>query len=63
MTVVSTDGASALTRNVAANVAQGIQMASDLTGVDLVSLFTSLSKRTGGAEENGKRRSAIVEGG
>lgn len=45
MTVISTDGASALTKNVTANVAQGMQMASDLTGVDLTALFASFAKR------------------
>jgi flotillin len=45
MTVVSTDGASALTRNVTTNVAQGIQLASDLTGVDLTALFASFANR------------------
>jgi len=44
MTVLSTDGASSLTRNVAANVAQGLEMASSLTGVDLTALFGRLAK-------------------
>jgi flotillin len=47
MTILSTDGAGALTQNVAANVAQGIQIASDLTGVDLMQLFTSMASRAG----------------
>lgn len=35
MTVISTDGAAQLPRQVAGNVAQGMQMLSDLTGVDI----------------------------
>jgi flotillin len=46
LTVLSTDGASSLTRSVAANVAQGLQLGSDLTGVDLAAL---LAKLGGGA--------------
>jgi flotillin len=42
LTVISTDGASALTRNVAANVAQGLQLGTDLTGVDLSTLLAKL---------------------
>jgi flotillin len=47
MTVISTDGASSLTRTVAANVAQGIQMGSDLTGVDLAGLLARLGGAAG----------------
>lgn len=46
MTVLSTDGASAVTRSVAANVAQGLQLGSDLTGVDLAGLLARLSGNT-----------------
>ena len=35
LTVISTDGASAITKSVAANVAQGLQLGTDLTGIDL----------------------------
>ena len=42
MTVISTDGASAVTRSVAANVAQGLQLGTDLTGIDLPALLTKL---------------------
>ena len=35
MTVISTDGASDLTKSVASNVTQGMQLASDLLGIDL----------------------------
>jgi flotillin len=42
LTVISTDGASSLTRSVAANVAQGLQLGTDLTGVDLAALLAKL---------------------
>lgn len=45
MTVISTDGASSLTRTVASNVAQGLQLGSDLTGVDLAGLLSQLGQR------------------
>jgi flotillin len=52
MTVISTDGASSLSRSVASNVAQGLQLGSDLTGVDLKALLGRLGSVTGddGAE-------------
>jgi flotillin len=43
MTVISTDGASALTRSVASNVSQALQVSSDLTGIDLSSLLSRLA--------------------
>jgi flotillin len=49
MTVISTDGASSLTRTVAANVAQGLQMGTDLTGVDLAGLLARLGGGATGA--------------
>src|SRR4051794_11860745 len=42
MTVISADGASALTRSVAANVAQCLQVGTDPTGVDLPKLLGRL---------------------
>ncbi len=45
LTVISTDGASAITKAVSSNVAQGMQLASDLTGVDLLELFGQLANR------------------
>jgi flotillin len=39
LTVISTDGASDMTKRVASNVTQGVQLASDLLGVDLAGLF------------------------
>lgn len=48
LTVISTDGASALSKSVANNVAQGLQLGSDLTGVDLAGLLSRLGERTPG---------------
>lgn len=48
LTVISTDGASSLSKSVAANVAQGLQLGSDLTGVDLAALLSRLGERTKG---------------
>ncbi|GIF72574.1 flotillin family protein [Asanoa siamensis] len=52
MTVISTDGASSLARSVAGNVAQGLQLGTDLTGVDLPSLLA----RLGNVVENGEAK-------
>ncbi len=49
VTVISTDGASQLTKNVASNVTQGMQLASDLVGVDLAALFQRLATQRAGA--------------
>lgn len=46
MTIISTDGASDLTRTVSTNVAQGIQLSSDVLGVDLAAMFAQLASRT-----------------
>jgi len=48
LTVISTDGASSITRSVASNVAQGIQLGSDLTGVDLAALVSRLGDLAAG---------------
>jgi flotillin len=48
MTVISTDGATSLTRSVAANVAQGLQLGSDLTGVDVTGLLARLGATASG---------------
>ena len=45
LTVISTDGASQLTKSVSTNVAQGLQLTSDLTGVDLATLLSELAGR------------------
>jgi flotillin len=55
LTVISTDGASSLTRSVANNVAQGLQLGSDLTGVDLSKLLARLG---GAATIDGDGREA-----
>ena len=46
LTVISTDGASSLTRSVAGNVAQGLQIGTDLTGIDLAGLLSKLGAAT-----------------
>ncbi|WP_422772507.1 flotillin family protein [Plantactinospora sp. WMMC1484] len=51
ITVISTDGASSLTKSVAANVAQGLQLGSDLTGVDLTGLLARLGAARGGDDQ------------
>ncbi|NUK74102.1 flotillin family protein [Streptomyces lunaelactis] len=45
MTVISTDGASQLSRTVADNVAQGVELLSSTTGVDLADLLKSITQR------------------
>lgn len=47
MTVISTDGASQITKNAAANVTQGLELASDLLGVDLAAMFQGLASNVG----------------
>ena len=42
ISIVSTDGASGLTRSVAANVAQGLELSGSLTGVDIKALLNRL---------------------
>ena len=59
LTVISTDGASSLTKNVASNVEQGLQIGSDLTGVDLRGLLERLASR--GADQVGSASS--IDGG
>jgi flotillin len=49
LTVISTDGASSLTKSVASNVAQGLQLGTDLTGIDLAQLLARLSGAAGGS--------------
>ena len=45
MTVISTDGASSLTKQVTSGVAQGLQLGTDLTGVDLAGLLAKIGHR------------------
>jgi len=47
LTILSADGAAALPRSVAGTVAQGLQLGSDLTGVDLQDLFRRLAGPAG----------------
>ncbi|WP_055537430.1 SPFH domain-containing protein, partial [Streptomyces neyagawaensis] len=62
MTVISTDGASQLSRTVADNVAQGLELLGSTTGVDLAELLKGITGRVGAArpaptasaEANGK---------
>ncbi len=49
MTVISADGANALTRSVASNVAQGLQLSGDLTGIDVTALLRRLAGAAGTA--------------
>lgn len=59
MTVISTDGASELTRNVASNVEQGLAIATNLTGVDLRALFQQLA--SGASEGQGTKERPPTE--
>lgn len=61
LTVISTDGASAITKSVANNVAQGMQLGTDLTGVDLTALVNKLGGMVTG--ENGAEPAKAVEAG
>ena len=59
MTVISTDGASQLSRTVADNVAQGVELLSSTTGVDIVELLKGITAGRAGkpavpAEANGE---------
>ncbi|MEU9191607.1 flotillin family protein [Streptomyces hundungensis] len=47
MTVISTDGASQLSRTVADNVAQGVELLHSTTGVDLAELLKNITGRGG----------------
>lgn len=47
LTVISTDGASQLARTVTDNVAQGVELLSSTTGVDVAQLLQNLKNRTG----------------
>jgi flotillin len=58
LTVISTDGATSLTKSVAGNVAQGLQIGTDLTGIDL----TGLLARLGGAKVNGEHPAVTAKG-
>ncbi|MEU9058050.1 SPFH domain-containing protein [Streptomyces sp. NPDC048430] len=49
LTVISTDGASQLSRTVTDNVAQGLELLNSTTGVDLAALLRNLQGKAGGA--------------
>ncbi len=53
LTVIDTQGASGLTRNVASNLEQGLQIGSDLTGLDLRSVLGGRG-RGGGPDADGQ---------
>ena len=53
MTVISTDGASQITKNAAQNVTQGIQLASDVLGIDLAAMFQGLANQRTGSGSGG----------
>ena len=55
LTVISTDGAASLTKTVAANVAQGLQLGSDLTGIDLTALLARLGGGAMSTSDNGDK--------
>ena len=50
MTIISTDGASQLTRTVTDNVAQGMELLSSATGVDLTSLLHGITQKKSAPE-------------
>lgn len=50
MTVISTDGASRLSRTVADNVAQGMELLNSTTGVDLAELLKGVTQRGSAAK-------------
>ncbi|MGW7414817.1 flotillin family protein [Streptomyces sp. NPDC054863] len=56
MTVISTDGASQLSRTVTDNVAQGMELLSSTTGVDLAALLKGIAQK--GAQDTGARTGA-----
>lgn len=63
MTIISTDGAESLTRSVSNNVAQGLQIGSDLTGVDLGKLLATLGERLASPAAKKATIAATVEDG
>lgn len=61
MTVISTDGAGALPKSVASNVAQGMQLSKDLTGVDLSALLSRVAgTKEAAADDDGEARQIPV---
>ncbi|MEL5956788.1 SPFH domain-containing protein [Streptomyces sp. CLV115] len=63
MTVISTDGASRLSRTVTDNVAQGMELLSSTTGVDLAALLKNLKGSGPGAETPAQPETAAAPNG
>jgi flotillin len=61
MTVVSTDGASAVAKTVAGNLEQGLQIGTALTGVDLKQLLVNLAAKVGDGELSTSATTPSVE--
>ncbi len=63
LTVISTDGATDLTRSVASNLEQGLQIGSDITGVNLRQLLAGLGNisRTSNATSSSEERTATTK--
>ncbi|WP_327116991.1 SPFH domain-containing protein [Streptomyces sp. NBC_01341] len=62
MTVISTDGASQLSRTVTDNVAQGIELLNSTTGVDLGALLKNLQAKTAGTAPSAAVPSSSANG-
>ncbi len=58
LTVISTDGASQLTKTVTSNIAQGLQIAGDLTGIDLRTVFGKAADRATEASTRAAKQDA-----
>lgn len=63
MTVISTDGASQLSRTVTDNVAQGMELLSSTTGVDLAALLRNLKGANAGPEVPAQQDTAAAPNG
>jgi flotillin len=63
MTVISADGANSLGRSVAANVAQGLQLSGDLTGIDVPALLRRLGGAAGAQVADGVTHVPIAADG
>jgi flotillin len=59
MTVISTEGASDITKSVSTNVTQALQVASDITGIDLGTLLEGMTGRLGSGTESPSSDRAI----
>lgn len=62
LTVISTEGASDVTRQVTSTVAQGMQVAGDLTGFDIPQLLAALVARRAAAPSTGDATAAPATG-